>query len=129
MVKFKDMVYFDNLEAKVPEVFSKLKTEGVKRLPILSSERALVALVFLEGLYDISEADRPTKTLKDLLEEKPNLKQSSAYFGENATLADVKEAMARIADCRVAFVTKTGNPDEAVIGMLTNTDIADHSTA
>lgn len=104
-----------------------------KRLPILQPSGVLEALLYLEDviscLFGLSEADRSNKTLEDLLEEKPDLKQRPAYVAESATLAEAKAAMEKLENCKVVVVTKSGKDSDPVLGILTNTDFAKYSRA
>ena len=122
-----------DLSAKVTEVLEELQSKKIKRLPVLQSSGALEALLYLEGiisyLLGILESDRENKTIDDLLKEKPDLKQTPAYVSEQATLAEAKVAMENIENCKVVFVTKSGNASDPVVGILTNTDIAKYSKA
>lgn len=122
----------NDLQAKVEDVFKQLVTKEAKRyLPIVKPSGALEALVYREGLmsylYDLSPADRAKKTLGDLLKEKPELKQTPAFLREGGTLAEAKEAMEKIENCKVALITKSGADNEPVVGLLTTTDIAKYS--
>jgi len=133
-VMTKSIFSISDLSAKVADVFKQLATKEAKRyLPILKTSGVLEALVYREGLmsylYDIPEADRPKKTLGDLLKAKPELKQIPAFVREEGTLAEAKEAMEKIENCKVALVTKSGAPDEPVVGLLTSTDISKYSRA
>ena len=122
-----------DLNAKVAEILKQLEEKGFKRLPILQQSGALEALLFLEGiisyLLDNPEADRPNKTFSDLLKERPDLKKTPAYVSESETLAEAKDRMERIQDCKVIIVTKNGNARDPVVGLLSNTDIAKYSRA
>jgi hypothetical protein len=79
---------------------------------------------FIDGDTDIPLHDL---TLAHVLEQ-PEMKQlfesSFAVVPKNASLAEAKAAMETKADCRDVFVTENGRRDEAVLGWLTNVDIA-----
>ncbi|HLH89988.1 MAG TPA: hypothetical protein VKX28_16165 [Xanthobacteraceae bacterium] len=47
-----------------------------------------------------------------------------AYVAQSGTLADAKSAMEAISGCQDVIVTATGKPDEAMLGWLSNVDIA-----
>jgi len=51
-------------------------------------------------------------------------KKAVAFACADKTLADAKEAMDRIPGCQDVFVTRTGAPDEPVVGWLTNVEFA-----
>ncbi len=99
----------------------------------MKSSGSLEALLYREGLmvylYDIKGEDRANKTIGDLLKEKPDLKQTPAFVREDGTLAEAKEALEKIDNCKVVLVTKSGAPDEKVVGLLTTTDISKYSRA
>jgi hypothetical protein len=111
----------------------KFQRKNIKRVPILQPNGVVEALLYLEGvmsyLLGVQEPDRPNKTLGDLLKERPDLKQNAAYVSEGATLAEAKSAMEKIDNCKLIFVTKSGDAKEPVLGVLTNTDIAKYSKA
>lgn len=130
-VMIKTIFSQNDLNTKASDVLKALSDKRHKRLLILKRSGALEALVDKEGIFsyllEIPEADRPNKTIGDLLREKPDLKQTPAYVSEDATLAEAKSAMEKIQNCKVVLVTKRGNPKDPVIGLLTNTDIAKYS--
>jgi hypothetical protein len=132
-VMIKNIFSVQDLSQKVVDILRQLQGQDIKRLLILQQSGALEALLHREGvisyLLDTPDADRPDKTLNDLLKEKPDLKQTPAFVNERATLADAKNAMEKIANCKIVLVTKNGDANEPVVGLLTNTDIAKHSTA
>jgi hypothetical protein len=79
---------------------------------------------------DAAGQPRPA-TLADLLAE-PELQAmvtKIAIVARNSTLADAKAAMASVEGCQDVFVTSTGQRNEAVVGWITNVDIANHSRA
>ena len=51
-------------------------------------------------------------------------KKAVAFACADKTLADAKEAMDRMPGCQDVFVTRTGAPDEPVVGWLTNVEFA-----
>jgi hypothetical protein len=132
-VMIKDIFAINQLDIKVDEIFKQLASKKVKRLPILMPSGALKALLYVEGilhyLYGVPETDRSKKTLEDLLKERPELNQKPAFVSNKATLADAKEAMGKIENCKMVIVTSSGDPNDPVEGILTNTDIAEHSRA
>jgi hypothetical protein len=131
-VMSKNIVSIMDLNAKVEDEAKKLLSQDSKRyLPILKSSNVIETLLYREGLfsylYDLAEAERPNKTIKNLLKERPDLKQPYAFVAETGTLAEAKDEMEKIKNCKAVFITKNGNPKEAVIGLLTTTDIAKYS--
>ena len=128
----KNIVSYDE-NTKVVDVITKLQNGKIKRILVLKPSGALEALLYLDqiAIYitTVPEADRPNKSIGDLLKEKPDIKETPAYVAEGGSLADAKSSMEKIPDCKVVLVTKSGRADEPVLGMLTNTDIAKHSRA
>lgn len=51
-------------------------------------------------------------------------KRAVAFACADKTLADAKEAMDHISGCQDVFVTRTGAPEEPVLGWLTNVEFA-----
>lgn len=133
-VMTKTIFSISDLSDKVQDVHNRATTKEDKRyLPILQKSGALEALLYREGLmsylYGIPEADRPGKTIGDLLREKPDFKRPAAYVREAGTLAEAKEALEKIENCKVVLVTKTGASTDPVVGLLTSTDISKYSRA
>jgi predicted transcriptional regulator len=131
-VMTKNVFSITGLTTKVEDALKAMDKNKVKRLPILQSTGALDVLLFNEGivkyLLAIKDVDRPKKTLSNLISEMPDLKQPAAFVNEKSTLADAKSTMENLTDCRVVFVTKNGNTTEPILGIVTSTDIAKHST-
>jgi hypothetical protein len=133
MVKATDIYSVKNMAEKVVEVKNHLDINSFKRLPILDSNNKFNALLEREDLTNYlssieAEADRNAKTIAQLLDERPDLKQTPAFVGLKATLAEARDAMARITNCKVVFVTNTGKSDEPILGMMTNTDIVQNAS-
>lgn len=119
------------------------------RLPILGPEDRFFCLVH-RSLKDrfvaakavqLAASGQPVEiaklTLQDLLEMSNDGNDGTPYrsYGELArkavafvcverTLADAKEAMDAVKSCQDVFVTRTGSPDEPVLGWLTNVEFA-----
>ena len=51
-------------------------------------------------------------------------KKAVAFVCADKTLADAKEAMDRVTGCQDVFVTRTGAPDEPIVGWVTNVEFA-----
>ncbi|MBF0528661.1 MAG: hypothetical protein HQK55_05205 [Deltaproteobacteria bacterium] len=133
-VMIKKMLTVNDLTMKIVDIIKKLEDSDDKRyLPILKASGALEALVYREGLmsylYNISKDEQSKKTLADLLKEKPELKQIPACVRETGTLSEAKEVLEKIENCKVVFVTRSGAPNDPILGMLTNTDISKYSRA
>ncbi len=66
-------------------------------------------------------------TLRDILEDdefRHLFENSFVVVSENTTLAEAKEAMQSRDRCLDIFITATGKKDEAVVGWLSDKDIA-----
>jgi len=59
--------------------------------------------------------------IKDILEN------GIKFINENANLSDAKTLIKNFKACNDVFITKNGNPDEPILGWITNKTIADHS--
>jgi predicted transcriptional regulator len=130
------LVCDDPVQAKLVDTLTQLEGKNLKRLPILSKGVA-VTLIYSQDIIDylyrvktgLSEDDRKKLTVQDLLDEKPELKKPFAVVSESGSLADAQDALAKIAEGRVVFVTKTGSEGDPVVGMLTSVDIARNAQA
>jgi signal-transduction protein with cAMP-binding, CBS, and nucleotidyltransferase domain len=129
-VMTKSIFAINDTDTTVEEAYKQLQERSIKRLLVLNQANVLEALLFEEGLADyllkIDAAQRSEKTLSNLLSERTELVQPVAYVGQDKTLADAKQAMEK-EKSKVVLVTKSGQKDEPVVGMLTNTDIAKYS--
>lgn len=115
----------------VLEVLAQLESKSAKRLPVVDKGDSPQALIFREGIVDYlyrfktrTDDERKTLTVQNLLTERPDLNKPFVVVAESDTLADAQEAMLRLPECRVVFVTRSGQKTDAIIGMLTNTDFA-----
>jgi hypothetical protein len=54
---------------------------------------------------------------------------SLEFVSAEATLGDAKAAMEKKPKCQDVFVTETGQPDDSVLGWLTNIEISRHTKA
>jgi predicted transcriptional regulator len=116
---------------KLQDIISELNERDYERLPVLKASRAVEALFYREDLTwcfpGLTAEERAAKTLKDLLDSETSKKRPYTFVGRQATLAEARDAMTKIENCKVVFVTETGRSDDAVVGMITNTDIAKHA--
>jgi hypothetical protein len=55
------------------------------------------------------------------------LKNGVKFISENANLADAKLLMKSFSECNDVFITKTGSPNEPVLGWITDKTIAENS--
>ena len=109
------------------QVYRKMKERGVFRLPILDGEwhvRYMIhRSVISEFLYDTKMEDA---TLQDVLSEsdqKEVFNSTYVFLGEDSTVEDAREALAAIPGARDVFITRTGEPEMPILGMVTNTDL------
>jgi hypothetical protein len=116
-------------------VLTHLLEESVKaakgdRIPVLSKEgkpvymihRSAIDRYLTEKALATPPPDLKSLTLQGLLAD-PKLSgwlTGFATVGEDATMADAKEAMDRLPDCQDVFVTKGGTREGAVVGLVTN---------
>lgn len=133
MVPRSKMVVVKNpVNAILVDVLAQLESEKIKRLPVLvDNNDHPQALIFREGIVDYlyrfktrTNDERKVLTVQNLLDERPDLDKPYAVRGENDTLADVQSALLYTPECRVVFITRSGQKNDAVIGMITNEDLA-----
>jgi len=126
------MVAVDPTNTKLLETLKLLEGRGYRYLPVLNSDDSLLALLHtvgvIEYLYRIKEGipaeEREALTIQNILDEHPEFKKPYSVVKEGGTLADAQDAMNKIAESRVVFVTAGGTDREPVRGMLTSIDIA-----
>jgi hypothetical protein len=75
--------------------------------------------------------DPRASTLKDLAGSPVNannlIQKSFVFVSADATLGDAKLKMDALKNCNDAFVTKSGSPDESLLGWVTDNTIAENS--
>jgi hypothetical protein len=105
----------------------------VTRVPIQVATGAVKYVVhestLHKYLYKIRISSPPlSPTLKNLVDDNDlgALIKAIAFVPESATLADAQDAMKKVDQCQDVFLTKTGAPEEPIIGWVTNADIAKH---
>lgn len=138
MIPKRDMIVDDRPadQIKLTELLEKMSTK--ERLPILNKEGAVIYMIHRsaidrylaqKALQSPPPTDTAELTLKDLLDEDQELKklfeQSFGFVKEAATLADAKTEMERKKSdrCQDVFVTRNGNKNEPVLGLITNNKI------
>jgi hypothetical protein len=138
MVPVPDLFYkrlgeIDPKTYRLKELLQELTTHRRNRAPILSSDgapryivhRSMIEQFMLNSM--LQGADAKDLTLEDLLadpEKRAIFEKTYAIVGRQSTLAQAKAAMAAIDGCSDVFVTKSGSPQEPVLGLLTNVEIA-----
>jgi hypothetical protein len=126
----------DTAEAvKLHDIFTKMKTSGRRRVPILGASGEALYLVhdstlnqFASSLSkDPADSSAFTETMGDLLAvpELRSLVEAFAFVDQDAVVADARAAMRLVEQANDVFVTATGQRTEPVLGWLTNTDLAE----
>jgi len=133
----------------IAEIRSEITTNKGQRLPVLYPDDIARYMIHLSTLdqFLANEALKATGaaagapaaptiaqlTLQDLLNKAPDLhlvlEGTFALINESASLADAKLAMETTPNCQDVFVTHNGKKDEAVLGWITNNEIAANSKA
>lgn len=116
------------------------KEKKGQRLPVLDSKNKAKYVIHRSIITDYlaSEAiggtlktDLEKKTLKDLIDAKPELKSIIVSFGavkKDATLDKVKAIMEQSNDTQDVFITENGKTDGVVLGWITNVIVDSHAT-
>jgi CBS domain len=117
------------------DILQRFVAKGLSRLPILTSDNlpkgVLHDSVVQQYLIDANVGDQPA-TLSAMLNDQKiakRLSESTVIVPATATLREVKEAMDRrsketSSSCRDVFVTQTGTEKGAVIGYVSDMDLA-----
>ena len=120
---------------KLGALLDELEALGKSRVPLVDAQMRPLYIVH-SSMIDkymlkrsragASREEVNNLTLDDLLAE-PGMKQmfetTFAVVSAQATLADVRQAMANLTDVRDVFVTAEGARDEPILGWLTNVDL------
>lgn len=102
------------------------------RIPVINQGSDIVIGIFhksivYEILFNEKNKDSSTDpTLEKLFSDasySPVVK-AIAFAGEAASLADVQNKMKSVPHCQDVFITKSGDCNEAIIGWITNAEIA-----
>lgn len=110
------------------------------RLPVIDENSNAVRYVVHKSLFDeyinknrinVDDIGDTAPKLQDFLTN-PDVakvvKESCEYVGEGASLAEAKIKMdSKGRNCQDVIVTKTGRPDEAALGWITNIIISDNT--
>jgi len=129
-----DLTKFKLKDNCLDEVASK----GIKRVIILNEKDNALYVIHrdLISFFIAQEtiAKRPVEdsTLKDMLEKgsddiKQTMKNSVKFIGEEANLLEAKNLMQQYKTCQDVFITKNGNPNEPILGWITNVTISENS--
>jgi len=118
------------------DILAFLDLRRVSRSPIFDKDGRVTEIVHVRRINDfISQqmvAQKPVDTLKYAeLQADPKLgplmKTSIAFVAESATLADARMKMTARRGCEDVFVTKSGSPEEPVLGWITDNVILEAS--
>jgi len=132
-------------ERLLKDIVAFMEKEKIGRLPLFKSDGAFRAIIHRSAFNDFisrkafgsDSAAVATLRLADLFSDQKYarlVQQCVAFVSENATLADAKNAMdhvsvatADLGNCEDAFVTKTGESKEPVLGWVTNDIIVENA--
>lgn len=124
-------------------LIDKLK-DPVTRIPVLSDaglakyiiHQSLIYKFVTQNTIKASEAnqtfpvaDQTLKNFLDFGDMKQEVESTFAFVGQEASLADAKNAMENLTGCQDVFVTEDGTSGTQVKGWLTNVQIAKHAKA
>lgn len=119
----------------ISHMLSNFKKSGVPRIPVVDANGTVMFVIHQKTVDKFStkitleqSAEVTAKaTLKDLLEdhELGHLPRAYVIVPASCTLSDAKKKIDAKSDCRDAFVTQTGRPDDPIIGWLTDARIAE----
>ena len=140
--KIKGVEVVDGEDAKTEfdKISDFVKTEKVTRVPIWTPGKVVRFIVHRSVVYqfqaqrDRAVATKPTveEFLAADFDETKKMKDivgKIAWLPRSATLADAKAKMEGTPDCQDVFITENGKKDEAILGWITNIDIANKSRA
>jgi hypothetical protein len=143
----KSKIFYKNVtdvnQTKLIDILQKFNESNDvwSRLPILDDDgrlqyivhRTLIDKFLVDKLWNPDPTAPKTVdqfTVEDLLQDPKFQKRSESNFGmvsQDSTLADVKDVMDSIPDCKDVFVTQTGKPDEPILGWITNSIIIENA--
>jgi TIR domain len=121
---------------RLKDLIQELTTHKRNRVPILTTggaplyivHRSMIEQFIVKSVLQREGAKDPGDlTLADLLADpdmKSTFEKTYAVVSRQSTLAQAKAAMVAKDNCSDVFVTHGGTPQEAVLGLLTNVEIA-----
>jgi CBS domain-containing protein len=121
-------------EALVTEIFGEMRSQGRHRLPILNEEGRVVYMVhrsmISEFLAEALTESRPANTLTlENMMNRPGMREmferTFVFVAPEVSVEEAKETLKQQAGARDVFVTPSGKSDEAVLGMLTSSDVVE----
>ena len=123
---------------KVSELRGKFNPErNITRLPIVTADRSPKYMIHESKVsqYLLAEGGQETDNLEDFIKK---MKKKKVEFGinkgfvlvaENTTVAEAKRKLDEISSCQDIFVSKGGNPNEPLIGWISNTRLGKYLEA
>jgi hypothetical protein len=118
-------------ETSLHELYTRMQSTKVHRIPILDESGAVVYVVHDSTIASFARAEDPsnpsfTKTIADLRQDAEFGKfvEAIGFVGPDAVLADARAAMRSVEGCNDIFVTTSGHKAGPILGWLTNTDLA-----
>jgi hypothetical protein len=116
------------------ELLQELEVNKRNRVPILSEKgwplyivhRSMIEQFIVKAVLRPGPRSIDSLTLADMLadpEMKSLFEKTFVMVGQQSTLAQAKDAMVAREGCNDVFVTKTGQPAEPVLGLLTKAEI------
>jgi CBS domain-containing protein len=116
----------DKKAEKVKDVLKTLQDKDVRFAPVLTATGAVEFFLSREQM-SVFEANNSGQTVEEMFNKLPSDDQTRAKtfvpLAPDDTLATAK-AILTLTDNKVIFVTKSGEKNDPLIGVVTNTDIA-----
>jgi len=130
-----------DLKKHLFEILADKRFTYYNRFAVFTEQKILFKMIHRSSITQfISEMLSAKKTPKEINECKlqcmideasPQIKamldRGYSFVPENATLLDAKKKMESSRECMDVFVTKTGNPKEPVLGLITNNKILEYA--
>lgn len=116
----------------VADLRKEMTEANVRRIPTLTESGAVLYVLHDSTIDKFAESvgkkpgELSDETLADLLAV-PDLRAqvgALGFVGEGADLGEARTAMRLVKGCNDVFVTKDGQPEQPVLGWLTNTQLA-----
>lgn len=129
----------DDAKVTVAEIGKKLQASTITRLPIFDANKAIKYLIHRGEYYryiveaglvkdggKLVDAQKREATLKDMADftGMAVILKTFAVMGPGKTLADAKAAIDTTPEAEDLFITEDGSVRTAVLGWITNSDIA-----
>src|SRR5207248_1506628 len=130
-----DLKAGDDPEAvKLSDLYATMRSSKRNRIPILDENGAAVYVVHDSTIASFADSIKKdpadpatfTETMGDLVKDAGLGKavRAMGFVGPNAVLAEARTAMRSVDGCNDVFITTAGQKGDAVVGWLTNTDLA-----